>query len=302
MWLPLSPKIGRGGRGVRAVRVSPPRVFPEAVGAPKPPADSAGSADAHRQTSFVLGAEVDLILRGLEVEASIAQASSDAKHRTQLMAAALGLWSRAWLSRLQALHSVQWGNYAAALPLIRAAADYQASGLYVLRDGGAEWQQYVDEGGIRLAPEEHATEYRLHAFRAAEVLAAHDILGPVYRVAMDLSMPHFGATLLLAGNASDADRVAMTFGDRDFHLGLAEICLGWDVLLCVAALEAALEFASVFNVPDPGAIASYCGEARAAAERDDRCRIDVVERGMERRYLVLNWRRRPGDAREKVLL
>ncbi len=284
------------------MRVSPPRVFPQVAGAPKPPMDAAGSADAYRQTQFVLGADLELVLRGLEMEAGIAEASSDAKHRTQTMVAALGLWSRAWLSRHQALHAVQWGNYAAALPLLRAAADYQASGLYVLRDGGAEWTQWLDDGGISLAPDQHATEYRLHAFRAAEVLAAHEILGPIYRVAMDLSMPHFGATLLVAGNASDTTRVAMSFGDRDFHLALAEIGLGWATMLSVAALEAAVEFDGVFNVADAGKVAKYGVEARAAAARDDRARVETIEREGERRYLVVNWRRRPGDAREKVLL
>lgn len=284
------------------IRVSPPRVFPQATAAPKPPADAAGSPDAHRQTSFVLGADIDLVLRGLALEAAIAEASTGAKHRAQTMVAALGLWSRAWLARQQALHAVQWGNYAAAIPLVRAAADYQASGLYVLRDGGAEWQEFLDDGGIRLAPDEHATEYCLHAFRAAEVLAAHDILGPIYRLAMDLSMPHFGATLLVAGNASDPGRVAMTFGDRDFHLGLAEITLGWTVMLSVAALDAAMEFDGVFNVPDRGAIVTFAGEARAATARDDRARVDTIERSGERRYLVANWRRRPGDARERILL
>ncbi|MEX0784629.1 MAG: hypothetical protein WD557_18495 [Dehalococcoidia bacterium] len=284
------------------IRVSPPRVFPQATGAPKPPADAAGSPDAYRQTQFVLDADVDLVLRGLQLEAAVAEASSDAKHRTQTMVAALGLWSRAWLARQQALHAAQWGNYVAAIPLLRAAADYQASGLYVLRDGGVEWQQWLDDGGISLAPDQHATEYRLHAFRAAEVLAAHEILGPIYRVAMDLSMPHFGATLLLAGNASDPARVAMTFGDRDFHVGLAEICLGWAIMLSVAALEAATEFDTTFNIPDSGALAKYGADARLAASREDRARIDTIDRNGERRYLITNWRRRPGDAREKILL
>ena len=283
-------------------RVSPPRISPEVSPAAKPPASAGPSVDAYRQTGFVLDSEISLVLRGLELESAIALASSDARHRTQLMVAALGPWSRAWLSRQQALHAVQWGNYAAAIPLVRAAADYQASGLYVLREGGAEWQQWLDDGGLALAPDAHATQYRLHAFRAAEVLAAHDILGPGYRVTMDLSMPHFGATLLVAGNASDPSRVAMTFGDRDFHLGLAEVCLGWQLLLCVAALEAAVEFPSVFNVPGIEAVRAFAADARSAATRDDRCRIDTIERDMERRYLVSNWRRRPGDAREKVLL
>lgn len=283
-------------------RVSPPRIFPEATRAPKPPAGSAGSVDAHRQTSFVLGKDVDLVLCGLELEGAIAQASSGAKYRKQVMAAALGLWSRAWLARLEALHAVEWGNYAAAVVLVRAAADYEASELYVLRDGAAEWDEWLEQGGIALAAEEHATEYRLHAFRAAEVLAAHDILGPIYRASMDLSMPHFGSTLMLAGNDSTPDRVLMTFGDRDFHVGLAELVLGWLALLSVAQLGAAMEFEGVFAIPDRAGIEAFCSEARDAAGRRDRCQVEVVERDEEKRYVVHNWRRQPGGAPKKLLL
>ncbi len=285
-----------------SIRVSPPRVFPDATRAPKPPAGSGGSVDAHRQTSFVLGKDVDLILRGLELEGGVAQASSGAKYRKQLTAAGLGLWSRGWLVRLEALHAVEWGNYAAAFVLCRAAADYEASELYVLRDVAAEWQEWLDDGGLASAPAEHGTEYRLHAFRAAEILAAHEILGPVYRTAMDLSMPHFGATLLLAGNDSGPERVLMTFGDRDFHLGLAEIALGWLLSLGVAQLEAAIEFEGVFGIPARDVVEAHSREARAAAAARDRCFVETIERDGERRYLVQNWRRAPGAAPRRILL
>jgi hypothetical protein len=245
---------------------------------------------------------VDLILRGLELEGAIAQASAGAKYRKQLTAAAMGLWSRGWLARLEALHAVEWGNYASAFVLCRAAADYEASGLYVLRDGGAEWQEWLDQGGVSLAADQHALEYRLHAFRAAEILAAHDILGPVYRTAMDLSMPHFGSTLLLAGSDSSPERVLMTFGDRDFHLGLAEIALGWLLLLGVAQLEAVLDFEGVFAVPDGAVLESHCQDARELASGRERCRVETIEREGERRYLVQNWRRAPGAAAKRILL
>ena len=162
------------------------------------------------------------------------------------MVAALGLWSRGWLSRLEALHAIEWGNYVAAIPLVRAAADYQASSLYVLRTDAVEWREWLEGGGIALSAEHHATEFRLHPFRAAEVLAAHDILGPVYRTTMDLSLSHFGSTLLVAGNESAPDRVLMTFGDRDFHLGLAELGLGWLLELGMAQVDALAEFDGVF--------------------------------------------------------
>jgi len=284
------------------MRVSPPRISPQASRSGKPPMAVAGSADAYRQSSFVLGGDLDLLLQGLELEGSLAEAASGAKYRNQRVASALGLWSRAWLNRQQALHAAEWGNYAAAVPLVRAAADYEAAEIYLLRQDAAEWEEWLAQGGIALAPEEHATEFRLHAFRAAEVLAAHDILGPLYRAAMDLSMPHFGATLLLCGSESDPARVAMTFGDRDFHLGLAELVTGWLLLLGVAQLEALVEFEAVFPLPDRPAIEKWCAAARESAARADRCRVGVVERDGEKRYVVQNWRRAPGAARKRLLL
>ena len=284
------------------MRVSPPRVFPVATGASKPPSDAAGSVDAFRQTGFVLGKDIELLLEGLNLESSIADASSGAKYRTQKTASALGLWSRAWLTRMQAVHAVQWGNYVAAIALVRAAADYQAAGLYLLRTGAAEWEEWLGHGGVALASDVHATEYRLHAFRAAEILASHDILGPVYRTSMDLSLSHFGSTLLTVGNDSDPDRVVMTFGDRDFHLGLAELALGWLLLLGTAQVEAAIEFEGVFAIPDRPTLDAFCHEARHAASAGQRCHIDVVEREGEKRYLVQNWRRAPGAATKRVLL
>jgi hypothetical protein len=283
-------------------RVSPPRVFPRATRSAKPPIDAAGSADAYRQTSFVLGAAVDLVVRGLNLEGAVAEASSGAKHRNQVMASALGLWSRSWLARLEALHAMEWGNYVAAIALIRAATDYAASELYVLGQDAAEWKEWLDQGGIALAPEQHATEYRLHAFRAAEVLAAHAILGPIYRTTMDLSMPHFGSTLLVAGSDSTPERVLMTFGDRDFHLGLAEIVAGWLLLLSVAELEAAQAHPAAFGQPEGQDIDAFVAAARLAAVNPEWCRVEPAEVGFEKRYLVQNWRRQPGAAQKRILM
>lgn len=283
-------------------RVSPPRISPAGTRAAKPPVEASGSADAYRQTTFVLGGEVETVLDGLNLEGAVAEASSGAKFRSQKMVAALGLWSRGWLSRLEALHALEWGNYVAAIALVRAAADYQASSLYVLRTGAAEWAEWLEGGGIGLAPDQHATEFRLHAFRAAEVLAAHDILGPVYRTTMDLSLSHFGSTLLVAGNESAADRVLMTFGDRDFHVGLAELNAGWLAQLGMAQLDAVVEFEGVFAIPDKRRIESWRTQASKLVEGRHRCRIETIQREGEKRYLVHNWRREPRSAPKRLLL
>lgn len=284
------------------MRVSPPRIFPHATRAAKPPSAADGSADAYRQLGFVLGDDIGLLLRGLELEGAIAEASAAAKYRTQQMASALGLWSRSWLTRLDGLHAIEWGNYAAALPLIRAAADYQAAMLHLLRSASAEWEDWLASGGIALAPEEHATEYRIHAFRAAEILAAHEILGPLYRAATDLSLSHFGSTIVVAGSDSTPERILMTFGDRDFHAGLAELELGWLLQLGAAQADTLLEFAGVFAVDEPSALGRVSLDAIARAATPGRCTIEAVDREDGTRYLVHNWRRVPGGATKRLLL
>ena len=282
------------------MRVAPPRVFPVATGAARPPMDAGGSADAYRQTTFVLGTDVELVLRGLNAEGEAAAASSGAKFRGQATAAAMGLWSRSWLARLEALHAVQWGNYVAAISLVRSAADYIAAELYLLRSAAAEWDEWLADGGVARADDVHATEYRLHAFRAAEVLAAHEILGLIYRQATDLSLPHFGATLVAVGSDSDTERVAMTFGDRDFHVGLAELCLEWLVQLGIAQADAVREHGTVFGAAD--ALAAFAADARDRPEQATRCAIEMLERDGAPRMLIRNWRRVQGAAAKRLLL
>jgi hypothetical protein len=283
-------------------RISPPRVFPEATRAARPPAGAAGAADSYRQAGFLFGNEIDLLLEGFMIEGSVAAASAAPRYRTQLMAGVMGLWSRGWLCRLEALHAAEWGNYAAAIPLIRAAADATAAEALLLETGGAEWSEWVEGGGIALASADHATEYRLHAFRAAEILAAHPRLGPLYRVVSDLSMPHFGATLMLAGGDSGPERVAITFGDRDFHFGLVELVFGWLLELSVSQAELLLNHADVFNLDPAPAVDGLVTRCQAQSAGRDRCRVETVEHQGERRYLVLNWRRAPGGAPKRLLL
>ena len=285
------------------MRVSPPKVFPVATRSAKPSVDVAGSADAYRQTSFVLGEEVELVLRGLNLEGLVAAASAGAKFRSQQTAAALGLWSRSWLCRIQALHAAEWGGYSAAMPLVRAAADYSGGMVYLLRQDAVEWEEWLEGGGVSLAAAQHATEFRLHTFRAAEALAGDETLGPIYRAATDLSLPHFGATLLLAGGDSGPDHVAMTFGDRDFHVAFAELLFGWLVELSAWHLRIAAAFRSAFGALESvGAGSDFLVAADTMRSRPTRCRIEHIDVDGSPRYLVHNLRRAPGAAPKRVLL
>ena len=257
-----------------------------------------GSSDAYRQTAFMLGDELEAVIESMNWEGAAARASSGAKFRSQQTAAGLGLWSRSWLCRLQGLHALEWGNYVAAMPLIRAAADAAGGLIYLLRQEMSEWNEWLGEGGVALAPELHAMEFRLHAFRAAEALAGDPVLGPIYRISTDLALPHFGTTLLMAGGDSDPERIAMTFGDRDFHVGFAELLLGWLSALSAWHGRLVASYPSVFAMPGDQDVATL----DALANKTGRCHIEIIEIDGASRYLIHNFRRSAGAAPKRILL
>jgi hypothetical protein len=148
----------------------------------------------------------------------------------------------------------------------------------------------------------HATQFAQHAFRSAEVMASHPVIGPVYRASTELSLPHFGSTLLLTAPDSDAARVAVTFGDRSFHLGLAQLCLGMVAALGAAQIDSVLEFRDRFGIADPAAAeAAARGLERIASSRD-RCSMTTEEVDGQPRFVISNWRRNPGGAPQRILL
>ena len=277
-------------------------MFAGATHASRPPSGSAGSQDAHRQTTFVLAEQTDLVLAGLELESAIAEGASGGKTRNQLVASSLAFWSRSWLARLDALHAIEWGNYVAAMALIRSAADFHAACLAMLAGGVEEWNEWLAEPGIALAPAHHALEFQLHAFRSAEGLMGTPELGAVYRIATDLSLPHFGATILAVASESDPSRVAVTFGDRDFHLGWAELGTGLLQRLGAVALAAAVANARAFAFDDPSAASMLESRLRTAAVDSRRCRAEHVEIDGTPRLIIHDWRRHPGGSAQRILL
>lgn len=280
------------------MRVSPPHISADVALAPRPPIGALG-ADAHRQASFVLGLDLDLVLRGLALEGACAEASRVSRFRNQVAASAMGAWSRGWLCRVQALHAVQSGNYVAALPLVQAAAASLAAVIESFETGAESWTAWLDAGAVALAPADHATEFAPHAAPARETA------GPVATLQQTIATfaePRFPATLLLAGGESTPERVAMTFGDRDFHLALAELVLGWLAQLSAMHLQAVLDHPGAFGMPDEAAARAIIAETATLASAPGRCHVEVVERDGGPRRLVHNWRRQPGGAPRRILL
>ena len=281
-------------------RVSPPRIYPEAERSSRPPAGAAGSADAHRQTSFILGETVDLLLDGLRLESAVASEAAGSRYRNVTVAALLATGSRAWLSRLSALHAVEWGAYSAAVPLITGAAEQEAACAAILQDRATAWREWLDAGGVGDLHEEHATEYALGS--PPDGGALPDLLAEVREAAAALATPSPGATLLLAGGESGAGRLAVTFGDRDFHMALAELTSGWLLALGVAKVELLLEATDVLPVSDPDALGRWARSARHELEAPRRCRMERRQIAGADRYVVENWRRAPAGAVRRIVL
>lgn len=286
-------------------RVSPPRVFPEAERSPRPPAGAAGSADAHRQTAFVLGESVELALGGLRLESAVAEEAAGSRYRNVAVASLLATGSRAWLARLHALHAIEWGAYAAAAPLIAAAAEHEAACAALLADGGAAWRAWLDADGLTDLHEAHATQYALGAPPPDGMDggdAIPELLAEVRAAAGALATPSPGASVLLAGGESGPGRLAVTFADRDFHVGLAELTSGWLLALGVAKTELLLEAGGVLPVSDPDALRRWARDARRELDAPRRCRMERREVGGVERYVVENWRRAPSGAARRVVL
>ena len=284
------------------VRVSPPRVFGGAARAPRPPQDAGGAVDAHRQTGFVLGDEADLVVEGLEREAAVAGDAAGAKYRKPPVAFALAFWSRSWLGRLEALHAVEWGNYAAAVPLVLSAAEQMAASLAVLTPGAREVEDWVAAGGVANAPERHGTRLPGASISIEGVLAGHEGLAAVHAAAERLAQPDLGTTLVLAGGESAPGRLAVTFADRDFHAGLAELVLGWLLEAGAAQAEALVGAADGLPVADPDGLRDFAERARTKASDRRRCRAIVAEGATGPELTIENWRRASGGAGKRIVL
>jgi hypothetical protein len=259
--------------------------------------------DAYRQTQFLLGNDLRLFADGMNLQLAIIAATRPTARQRHEMAALTGLWSRVYLYCADACSLLVEGGYVSSLPLIRAACECLAAEIQL---HAAEMDQFREWLAGTLRPDEQfkATEFALGRYFAGEALASDPHLRVIYRAAGDLGRPNFGATLLQVGPESNNLKIALTFADRTFHAAWAELLLGWLLRLCERQLSLAATATDIFEVSD---------ELRAQRERFAqqvekvlanglRCRIEEVEAGGYKRYLVHNFRRTTSAAPKKVLL
>lgn len=281
-------------------RVSPPRVFPAATRSSRPPADAAGSADAHRQAGFILGNDIDLLLQGLQIESEIARQAGTSRYRNHTVASTMAMWSRSWLCRLEALHALEWGNYAASAALVESGARLMVAAHVLVDTSAADWTAWLDSGGLAPAHDEHATQVRINDTSSRSPSGPGPI-DEVARAAAILAGPSFAASVLLSAPESTPARVAAVFGDRDFSVALAELNLGW-LLVLTDAWIAILDAGTIFPAPEPQVLERWRTSVRRELARRDRCRLDQAEVDGRPHDVLTNWRRSPGGAPRRILL
>jgi hypothetical protein len=126
----------------------------------------------------------------------------------------------------------------------------------------------------------------------------------VYRAASDFGRPNFGATLMLTAPESNNARLAYAFDDHAFHVALAEIELGWLIRLCERQVAVAVHMHDVLNITEEThtAYGDYARRVDALLAEASRARVEEVEDGNFKRWLVHNFRRQPSGAPKKLLL
>jgi len=278
--------------------------FPERYELPGKPSDASPAAqDAYRQTTFLLGEDLRLFEEGMNLQLRIVRDASPSAFRKHPYAAIMGLWSRTFLALADTCLLALHGSYASCPPLVRAACELIAAQHQL---HAAEMEQFLEWLGASLAPNEahKAFEFGLGRYFAGETLAADERLRLVYRPASDLGRPNFGATLLQVGPESNNLRLALTFADAAFHLGWAELVLGWLLALCERQLAVAVHAEDIFPIHEDThrAYADLARRVEQTLSHSHRCSIEEVDEGGFKRYLVQNFRRAPGGAPKKILL
>ena len=290
------------------MNIPPQRVssvpFPDSYRLPTKAEAGEAGADAFRQTQFVLGDDLALFEEAMNLQLQVMRDSSHSRFRTHSYAAIVALWSRAYLYLADLALLAVRGSYASAAPLARTAAEVIAAE-EALRAGEIEEHSVWLLGTLKPEEHHHAFEFELGRFFSGSVLAEDAVLSAVYRPASDLGRPNFGATLLQVAPESNNLRLAIAFGDTSFHLGWAEIALGWALALVTRQLRLSINAEGVFGITDEtgSAYSDLQRRVDAALTRDDRCHIEeVTEADGTHRYLVHNFRRQPSGAPKKVVL
>jgi hypothetical protein len=290
-----------GGRAPQRVA---PLVIPEGWAAPERPQGAAPEVqDAYRQLTFQLASELRLFTEGMNLQVRIMRDSSGSRYRTLRLAAMSMYWSRAFQALADAAMLASRGSYASCPALVRGACEAIAA---EIQAGGEEHGAFVAWLNTALAPNERhrATDIGLGTFLAGSTLATEPLLGSIYRATAELSRTHFGATIAEVAPESNRERLLVTFADRTFHYGWAQLILDWLIALSLVQLRLASAETSPFGLADEtrAAYNGFASRAGQAIADPSHCAVQEIMEDGQRRFLIVNFRRQSTGAPRKLLL
>jgi hypothetical protein len=271
--------------------------FPKEYSLPaKPSRAGAQVLDAHRQSGFLLGDDLALFERAMDLQLSLVAAN--AKVRGVRAAAMFSLWSRTFTSLADACTLMSQGSYASCPPLARVALDAIAVQRSLIANGFDDYEQWYHHA-VTQDRDHAAVRIDTGHYKAASVLVSDERLGALYRLLMDLSLPHFGSTLFLAAPETSLQKVPVAFADNSFHLGLAQLITGW--LLLLAGEQLTTAFASgAFDASDELRAANDALQHAISKTLDDTRRCYVEHAG--ERWIIHNFRRGPAGQPKRIIL
>ena len=298
-----------GGKVLVMAESTLPRVsaaiLPESWELPgRPEGGSAVLQDTYRQTGFQLGGDLRLLQEGMNLQLRLQHDSHDSRYRSHRYAAALLLWSRAFLLLGDGVNSVLRGSYGGVAPVVRTACECTAAATQLRMEEQPAFLTWLAET-LHTNEEHKAVDVGMGEFFAGSTVAADERFSLVYRAASDFSRPHIGLGLLLTAAESNVQRLAVSFGDQAFHFGWAQLTLGWLLGLCEVQLRLVIETGEdTFNISEElrQSFTNWKGRVDAALAYPQRCRCEPVEVDMQRRWLISNFRRQATGAPRKYLL
>lgn len=259
--------------------------------------------DAWRQTGFTCGEELRLVAESLDLQARLAGTGYTASARSMTMAGYASLWSRAFSATSDAIGLVRRGSYQSAVPLLRQAVEFIGAqrGLDAEMD---EWRRWTHEAYGRFEAA-RATEIGLGHYFAGSAIGGEEHLRLIYRATSDLGRPNFGPTALFVANEATHERYPLNFADHAYHLGWAQLLLGWALHLGVVQLHTSMHLAQHFPAPDAlrAQVVEHVRASEALLADGDRCRLEEWSGDDGRvRHLLVQFRRRPADAPQRLLI
>jgi hypothetical protein len=218
------------------------------------------------------------------------------------MAGFASLWSRAFLSASDAVGLIRRGGYQGAIALIRQSVEFVGAEMNLGHELDA-WRRWTHEAYGR-DEATRAIEIGVGHYFGGEAIASDEHLRVIYRAASDFSRPNFGPTALFAAAEGNHERYPLIFADQAFHLGWAQLLLGWLLRVGLTQLHTGMHLAQQFPAPPElrERIAAHADAVERHLAAPDRCRVeDVADAEGRRHHLIVEFRRQAADAPKRLL-